>query len=48
MSIFLFYFYKLNCEVKFFSCHFVVSIKSDVSVILGNNLNWEWSAIWIL
>ena len=38
-------FYKLNLKVKFFSCHFVVCIKSDRCFFFCGYFNREWLSV---
>ena len=38
----LFYFYQLNPEIQFFSCHFVICIKGNRLLFFRHYLNREW------
>lgn len=38
----LFYFYQLNPEIQFFSCHFVICVKGNRLLFFRHYLNREW------
>ena len=41
----LFYFYQLNPEIQFFSCHLMVCVKCDRCLIFFNDSHRNWLAI---